>query len=73
MCNQCNDYRAIHDKKTVFGIFHNSKMILVNSSLTNAERSINVLKGSWCNCAEDDECRYEIYEIDRRDVTWETR
>lgn len=72
MCNQCNDYRAIHSGKIVYGVFHNGKMLVVVSTQDKAERSMNMLKGSnYCGCKPDDTCIWEVFQIDRKSVSWE--
>lgn len=73
MCNQCNDIRMIHNQKKVFGVFHNSKFVLPQATRLNAERSINIMKGTWCSCTANDECVWEIYEIERKDIIWDGR
>lgn len=71
MCNQCQDYRAIHNQRKVFGVFHNGKFVMAQATKVNAERSIAIMQGNWCTCS-DDSCVYEIFEIERKDVIWES-
>lgn len=78
MCNQCGDLRAIHSGKIVWGVFHNGKMQMVQGTESQALRTVKILDGSagrlkWCQCGPDDECVWEVYQIERKDVSWETR
>ena len=77
MCNQCNDIRRIHQGSVVYGVFHNGRMQMVNATESQAIRSKELLDGSngrlkFCNCKKDDECVWEVFQIDRKSISWET-
>lgn len=72
MCNQCSDYRRIHSGKKVWGVFHNGKYLVVMAKQETAERSMNMLKNTnYCGCKDKDNCNWEIFEIERKDISWE--
>ena len=76
MCNQCQDIRAIHDSKTVWGVFHNGKMQMVCKTESQAIRTQAILDGSqgrlkWCGCNKDDTCIWNVYQIERKEIAWE--
>jgi hypothetical protein len=77
MCNQCNDYRRIHTGKYVFGVFHNGKLQTVFKTEENATRAKNLMAGGnamgnkYCSCTIVDDCLWDVYQIERRDVSWE--
>lgn len=72
MCNQCSDYRRIHAGKVVFGVFHNGRMQMAYSTEVQAIRSRQILEqGTTCGCKQDDECLWEVFQVDRKSISWE--
>lgn len=77
MCNQCSDYRRIHSGKYVWGVFHNGKFQMAYATENNAERAKNIMSGGnvmgnkYCSCKTGDDCVWDVYRIERKDVSWE--
>jgi len=71
MCNQCNDARRIHTGKIVYGVFHNGRMQMAYSSEVQAIKAKKFMSnGDACDCPPD-ECEWEVFQVDRKSISWE--
>lgn len=72
MCNQCSDLRAIHSGDLVYGVFHNGRFTMAYSKRSQAERVRELMVGDKCVQCSSDDCKWEVFEIQRTEITWDT-
>ncbi len=72
MCNQCQDLRAIHSGEKVFGVFHNGRFTMAFSKEQQAQRTRILMQGEpKCVQCNGTDCKWEVFEVDRKSVTRE--